>query len=45
MKRLPIANRSRTIWLLLVGILVLTGCITVSSSDRVEVSDFGFLRQ
>ena len=42
MKRLSIANRSRTIWLLLVGILVLPGCITVSSPDRVEVSDFVF---
>ena len=42
MKRLSIANRSRTTWLLLLGVLVLPGCISVSSSDRLEVSDFAF---
>ncbi len=42
MKRLSIANRSRMLWPLLLGILVLPGCISVSSSDHLEVSDFVF---
>ena len=42
MKRLSIANRSRTTWLLLLGVLVLPGCISVSSSDHLKVSDFVF---
>ncbi len=42
MKRLSIVNRSRMLWPLLAGILGLPGCISVSSSDRVEVSDFVF---
>ena len=42
MKRLSIANRSRTTWLLLLGVLVLPGCISVISSDHLKVSDFGF---
>ena len=42
MKRLAIANRSRTTWLLLLGVVVLPGCISVSSSDHLKVSDFVF---
>ena len=42
MKRLSIANRSRMLWPLVLGILVLPGCISVSSSDHLEVSDFVF---
>ena len=42
MKRLSIANRSRMLWPLLLGILVLLGCISVSSSDHLKVSDFVF---
>ena len=42
MKRLSIDNRARVLWPMLWGILLLPGCISVSSSDRLEVSDFVF---
>jgi hypothetical protein len=42
MKRLSIDNRARVLWPMLWGILLLPGCISVSSSDHLEVGDFAF---
>ncbi len=42
MKRVMTSNRYLLGLCTALGILALTGCISVSSSDRLEVSDFVF---
>ena len=42
MKRVMTSNRYLLALCTALGILVLSGCISVSSSDRLEVSDFVF---